>query len=213
MKPNFIIDKAFECVKSICKRYNIDESHAMYHSMTVLNNAKTLYNNLKLENSFLEEKHLLIICVSAIVHDMCDHKYMDVMLGVSEIRSYLTSDYISNHDFEIISDIILHMSYSYVKRMGFFSFTDPAQTMAYNIVREADMLASYDFDRCVIYGVYMSNYSYSMSVEMAVNLFEMRMMTYLDDNMFTFEFSKSQARILHVKAEGVLESLKKMKTE
>ena len=79
---DLLLNQCFLCVIEMCKQYNIDESHAIKHSLDVLSFAKHLCTD--------EVSHQIrVIYVSAIVHDMCDKKYIDEDIGTAEIRKYL----------------------------------------------------------------------------------------------------------------------------
>ena len=45
-----IIVKAFELVMVLCKKFNIDESHSLKHSMEVYNFALRIYEDEKIMN-------------------------------------------------------------------------------------------------------------------------------------------------------------------
>ena len=78
---------------------------------------------------------------------MCDKKYMDEKEGIKEIEKFLESK-LSDDEINIILSIITTMSYSTVKANGYPDLG--FYQTAYHIVREADLLSAYNFDRCVI---------------------------------------------------------------
>ena len=70
------------------KKYNIDESHDISHSMDVLHFANDIYEQqVYLYPPLKDYKNVIQIC--ALLHDMCDKKYMDEKTGSQEIFSYL----------------------------------------------------------------------------------------------------------------------------
>ena len=145
-----LINSGFKYVIETSKKYNIDESHALKHSMEVYGFANRIYES-ELKNNIELENQREIICMAAIGHDMCDKKYMDEKEGIENYKKYL-SEFVSSEKLEIIGKIIGTMSYSKVKANGYPELGE--YQLAYHIVREADLLAAYDIDRCVMYSMY-----------------------------------------------------------
>ena len=143
--------------------------------------------------------------MAAIGHDMCDKKYMNEQEGILRYQKYLSPIMIPR-DLEIMGKIISTMSYSKVKVNGFPELGD--YQLAYHIVREADLLAAYDLDRCVIYKMYHNNVDYNYALKDAFQLFDNRVLKMRDDNLFTTDFAKRESKILHEKAVKELENLK-----
>ena len=200
---NKLINIAFNYVILTSKQMHIDESHALKHSMDVFNFATQIYNSeIKNNPSLIYQKE--IISISAILHDMCDKKYMDEKEGLYNINNYL-SNYISNSEINSISNIISTMSYSKVKQHGYPELGDIQ--MAYHIVREADLLAGYDVNRCIIYGIMRENLEYTDSVIRASQLFDERMFNYRSDNLFITEFSINKSIYLENESKQQLDNL------
>ena len=200
---NKLINIAFNYVILTSKKMYIDESHALKHSMDVFNFATQIYNSeIKNNPSLIYQKE--IISISAILHDMCDKKYMDEKEGLYNINNYL-SNYISNSEINSISNIISTMSYSKVKQHGYPELGDIQ--MAYHIVREADLLAGYDVNRCIIYGIMRENLEYTDSVIRASQLFDERMFNYRSDNLFITEFSINKSIYLENESKQQLDNL------
>ena len=145
-----ILNKLFGFVMSLCATHKIDESHGLSHSMDVLNYAHDIYEVEKEIHPELVD-HEDIIYISAVLHDMCDKKYMNEVEGLKRIEDFIEKD-IDTERKEIILKIISTMSYSIVKKNGFPNLG--IYQNAYHCVREADILSAYDFDRCVIYDMY-----------------------------------------------------------
>ena len=198
-----IIVKAFDLVLILCKKFNIDESHSLKHSMEVYNFALKIYEKEVITNQFLKQQKDIII-LSAILHDTIDKKYVSEDLGIKEIREYMKS-YISFEKLDIIFKIITTMSYSKVKKNGFPSLNE--YQLAYHIVREADLLAAYDIDRCIMYSMYTKNINYLLSLDMAVILFENRVLQHRKDKLFITKFSKKLSLQLHKKAKKDIDIL------
>ena len=69
------INGAFEIVKYLSRKFDIDDSHAMKHSIEVFKFATKIYNSEVTLNPCLQKHHNIIV-IAAILHDMCDKKYM-----------------------------------------------------------------------------------------------------------------------------------------
>jgi len=156
-----LLNALFKFVIQTSKKYNIDESHALKHSMEVHYISSKIYENELPANPLLADQ-LNIILASSILHDMCDKKYMDQTKGIEDIKIFL-SDKISPTENSVVQKIISTMSYSTVKKDGYPLLGD--YQMAYHIVREADLLAAYDFDRCVMYQMFHNNDNYEDSLK------------------------------------------------
>ena len=65
--------------------------------------------------------------------------------------------------------------------------------MAYHVVREADLLAAYDIDRCIIYKMYHDNMDYPTALKDAFDLFDKRVLKHIDHHLFTLDYSKKLA--------------------
>jgi HD superfamily phosphodiesterase len=198
-----IIIKAFDLVLLLCKKFNIDESHSLKHSMEVYNFALRIYESEVVENPYLEQQKDIII-LSAILHDTIDKKYVSEEEGIKEIREYM-NPYITSEKLDIIFQIITTMSYSTVKKNGFPLLNE--YQLAYHIVREADLLAAYDIDRCIMYSMYTKNTNYVLALDAAVILFENRVLQHRKDKLFITKFSKKQSLQLHKKAEKDIDIL------
>ena len=79
------------------------------------------------------------------------------------------------------------MSYSYVKLYGFPSDLGEYET-AYHIVRESDLLSSYDFNRCLSYGMHKTN-NFKIAYDEALELFKKRMFKYHSEQLFLSNYS------------------------
>ena len=190
-----LLTKLFNYVLLTVSKYNIDESHGLSHAMDVLICANKIYNIESANNPTIKH-HEKIIYVSSILHDMCDKKYMDQKQGIDDINDFILSlkdeqdiNIITDSEKDVINKIVTTMSYSYVKQNGFPNLGE-YQT-AYNIVREADLLCAYDFDRCMIYQMYKKQFSLEDSYLDAVTLFDNRMFKHYDDGLLLTEYAKN----------------------
>jgi len=191
-----ILNQSFRFVVLTKTKLNIDESHSLKHSMEVLHYAKEIYKNEKKNLPLLREQ-LGIIYSSAILHDMCDKKYMNETEGLTNINKYM-KDYMSTRELETMSKIISTMSYSTVNKNGYPDLGE-YQT-AYHIVREADLLAAYDIDRCIIFGMEVEKLDYTDSLNRASDLFIHRVLKYRDDGLFVTDYSKQKSEQLHLQS-------------
>jgi HD superfamily phosphodiesterase len=187
-------NQAFYCVMDFTRRYNIDESHSLKHSIEVMRFAENIYVSELAANPQLERQKDIILA-SAILHDMCDRKYVkDEDGAIAELREFM-KDFFTDADFDVVVSIITTMSYSKVKKNGYPDLGE--YQLAYHIVREADLLAAYDIDRCVIYGMAVDKMTYTMAVERATVLFADRVLKYRDDGLFLTAWSQAKSLELH----------------
>jgi len=156
-----------------------------------------------------------IIYVSSILHDMCDKKYMDQHEGIESINTFIGSlkddvnmPVITVGEEKVINDIISTMSYSYVKANGFPDLGE--YQIAYNIVREADLLCAYDFDRCMIYQMYNNKYSLEDAYRDGVKLFDIRIFKHNDDGLLLTEFAKNNYKPLETKSRHQISHWKRL---
>lgn len=186
-------------------KYQIDESHGLSHSMNVLHFANNIYEAEKKNHPILEGQ-AKVIFVSAIIHDMCDKKYIDEAEGLYNINSFL-DDKLTREEIDITKQIINTMSYSKVKKYGFPDLHE--YQMAYHVVREADLLSAYDFDRCMLYKIHNEqNQKPQNNNEMnildafndASELFNNRVLKHNLDGLFITDYSKHHYLPLHIEA-------------
>jgi hypothetical protein len=202
-----LVNRAFQFAIIGSEKYHIDESHAVRHSLDVYHYALQIYNSELPKQPYLVEQQP-VIYASAILHDMCDKKYMDESYGLNEIREHM-KDYMTTEDLHAMSSIISTMSYSKVKRVGYPDLGD--YQMAYHIVREADLLSAYDVTRSFIYQMMHERYQYTQSLEVVNELFDKRIFNYIPDDLFITEFSKQKARELHLQSKDELLYLQELR--
>lgn len=199
-----LINHGFKYVVDKSNHYKIDESHALKHSMEVYGFAKRIYQSEVKNNPYLQEQRE-IIYMAAIGHDMCDKKYMNEKEGILEYKNYLTG-YMSTDYLEIMGKIIETMSYSKVKINGYPKL-DKYQ-LAYHIVREADLLAGYDIDRCVMYSIHKENLEYNEGLNRAIEIFNNRVFRMRQDRLFITKYAINESFKLHKNAKTYIKSLK-----
>ena len=191
-----LISSLLEFVSFTSRKYAIDESHGLGHSMDVLVNAHAIYSSEVIKNSFLRDQERLIY-TSAIIHDMCDRKYMNPDEGIHSIESFL-NDKITKKEIDITKQIISTMSYSKVKKNGFPELKE--YQLAYHIVREADLLAAYDVDRCIIYNMNCLGGSLMTAYSDAKKIFENRIFKHFEDELFITDYSREKGKELEIQA-------------
>jgi hypothetical protein len=202
-----LITKLFHFVVLTSKKYNIDESHGLSHSMNVLHFAHDIFEAEKYRHPILQQQER-IVYVSAIIHDMCDKKYMDEDEGIYNIN-YFLEDKLTPQELDITKRIIRTMSYSKVKKQGFPELHE--YQMAYHVVREADLLSAYDFDRCMLYNMHVQETdpkhrekADDIKIMDAFNdaheLFYRRVLQHREDNLFVTEYAKHNYLPLHINA-------------
>ena len=201
-----LLNYLFNFVMITSKLFNIDETHALKHSMDVYYFSNKIYESELANNTFLIN-HKKIIDTSAILHDMCDKKYIDEKEGIKEIKNFLQQE-ISDEDCETIITIISTMSYSTVKKNGFPLLYE--KQMAYHIVREADLLASLDFDRCMAYKMLKLNGNIHDAFIDAEKLFNERMFKHNLDNLYITDYAKNKDLILQNNANLRINNWKKI---
>ncbi len=191
-----LLTKLFNYVLLASTKYNIDESHSISHSMNVLNFASELYQSELSKSPYISE-HERIIYASAILHDMCDKKYMNEIIGLLEIEDFLKPE-LEMYEINATKKIISTMSYSTVKKNGFPDLG--IYQKAYNIVRESDLLAAYDFDRTMIYQIKRNNNNIEEAFKNSNQLFENRVLKHIDDNLITSDYGVKKALLLQYQA-------------
>lgn len=234
------LKKMFTYIALMSKKYNIDESHGVKHSMDVVQFAHNIYMSEIIKQQQLQELKQLqeikqlqelkqlqkkelkqlqkelkqlqpqlqpqlqeqekVIYSAALLHDMCDKKYMDENEGIQQLESFIGESF-SLEELNATKDIITTMSYSKVMKTGVPVFPNLGKwQFAYHIVREADLLAAYDFDRCMIYQMEKLNGNFDTALEDAKMLFDKRVLNHFKHNLFQTEKGKELGQTLHINA-------------
>jgi hypothetical protein len=187
-----LVNQLLYFVLATSKKYNIDESHGLTHSINVLHFANELFEYESVLHPRIKN-HDKIIYISAALHDMCDKKYMDVNDGIHDIEEFLQDKLVPN-EINIVKQIVSTMSYSKVKKDG-FPHLGQFQN-AYNIVREADLLTAYDFDRCIVYNMHCKGNNIDSAFNEAYDLFHTRVFQHENDGLLTTDYSKAKHIVL-----------------
>jgi HD superfamily phosphodiesterase len=188
-----LLAKLFNFILLTSAKHNIDESHGLCHSMNTL-----LFSNKIFESEAIHTPQLLeqerVIYVSALLHDMCDKKYMNENDGIRDIEDFLECK-LKPTEIEATKNIISTMSYSTVKKNGFPDLKD-YQT-AYHIVRESDLLAAYDFDRAMLYHIHMNKADAKTAFVNSRQIFMERILKHNEDELFITKSGRRESVILH----------------
>lgn len=201
-----LINYSLNYVINTTHKLNIDESHGLKHSLEVLHYAEEIYNSEVIKYPFLE-KQKEIIYTSAILHDMCDKKYMDQEKGIVMIKDHMKI-HMNKEQLEIMEKIISTMSYSTVKKNGFPELGE--YQLAYHIVREADLLSAYDIDRCLIYSLNFEKLDYFNALKRVIKITHNRILKYRSDKLFVTNYSKNKSFKLHAETMKKVNKLEKM---
>lgn len=203
------LNRIFKFITATCNLYNIDESHGIRHSIDMLRMTKNILNEEKVKFDYLNNKEH-IVYTSALLHDMCDHKYMEPEEGINNIKSFLIDNKYNNHDISTIVRIMNTMSYSKIKKNGYpFNENDTQEFIKmFHIVREADLMCAYEVERCVIFDVFSNKNNFVSSYDKANELFKKRMFKHYDDNLFTTSYALREGKNLELDAKLKLDELK-----
>jgi len=209
-----LLSRLIQFVIVTCSKYRIDESHGLSHSMNILHYADNIYHSELIKHPSLKKQER-VIYVSAIIHDMCDKKYMNEEEGIKNIEDFLKES-ITADEIETTKKIISTMSYSKVMKQGFPRLETAEKQLAYHVVREADLLTAYDFDRCMIYHMYTqqhqqkpetnTNISIETTFENAVKIFDSRVFRHNDNGLLITEYSIRESRQLETVAHQRIQS-------
>jgi len=189
------LNDLFTFVLMMTKKYNIDPSHSEGHSMDVIRFADENYRSQLDMFPHLQDQ-TNVIYTSAVLHDMCDKKYMNQDEGIKNIDLFL-KDKLNEEELYYTKRIMETMSYSTVKKYGYPDL-GPYQ-MAYHVVREADLLSSYNFDRSVIYHLNRGN-SLTSSYCNALELFDNRVFNYHSDKLLLSDYAQQMSVPLSITA-------------
>jgi HD superfamily phosphodiesterase len=188
-----LLTKLFNFILLTSIKHNIDESHGLSHSMNTLLFANKIFESEVIRKPQLMEQER-IIYVSALLHDMCDKKYMNENEGIHDIEDFLQYK-LQPIEIEATKNIISTMSYSTVKKNGFPDLKE-YQT-AYHIVRESDLLAAYDFDRAMLYHMHVNKSDAMTAFTNSRKIFMDRVLKHNDDELFITESGRRESVVLH----------------
>lgn len=204
-----MIHSARPFIKTMCKKFNIDESHGIKHSERVVQLINILLKDSQIDITE-EQRHMAIM--AAALHDLCDHKYVDESVGSALIKTWLIDEQLwkTNVADSLIS-IITTMSYSKLKKEidlnGRPVFPDHGKwQISYELARHADLLESYVVARCVIYNKHIHpDWKEDDHWQRARELFNDRVFTYVKDGWITLPGALAQVPSLEAEARRCLD--------
>jgi hypothetical protein len=204
------LEQIIRFINDTCVKYNIDDSHDLRHSLDALGWSEQLT-----KGKLLSTRASQIIHLSCLLHDMCDKKYMDEVMGLHRIRVFLKDVLEVDSDIlEAVVFIISTMSYSKVIKYGYPQFTDNDKEIeyCYHVVRNSDLLCSYDPERCINYQVRCGG-SRKEGIKKMLELFDNRILKLIHNNYINLDEAKGYAIELHDKALVEVEKYKKELSE
>jgi len=176
------MDELYAYIESLCKEYNIDESHDLQHSVRCVQWVHRLADAEPTLTTL--ERHVAVY--AAALHDMCDHKYTDVPFACRRIHAWLRSNGWTEELANVILQIITTMSYSRLRAArvdGRIVYPNHGRwQMVYHIVRHADLLEGYRVNRCYWYQKHvMPDITEDECWAKVAELFQRRTLNYVQD--------------------------------
>lgn len=183
---------SYQFVKKQSRRWGIDDSHNHLHSKEVLFWSKDIMDRLPF--SILHDDRVLIgrCCL---LHDMMDSKYVDLSV---ETEQHLVAEGHVAEDIRLMMRIMQNMSYSKIvapdkSRIRFPAWEDGRQEILFHIVREADLLSSYNLARMIEFREGMPSEQIRQEI---LDLYEIRMGCLIEDGLFYFPSTRERAKQL-----------------
>lgn len=194
--------RTLEWTEKITQQTCRDESHNHIHSQEVLYWSTRVIRALPAP---ISEREADIVFQTSLLHDFMDSKYPKHMTEIAQHWEELGYPIEIQ---EVIFDIMNTMSYSKVfypdsGKVIFPQWLEQSPyARAFHITREADLLASYNIARMIIYGrVKNPSWSNEVLCQSVHDLFEKRMRRLLENNLFYFESTTALALTLSKVAE------------
>jgi hypothetical protein len=196
-----ILHYANQIYESEIKQYPYlkNQERLIYTSAVLHDMADKKYIN---ENIGLTEIEDFLKNNELICDEECEFDYSDLDYGLLYEKQILELDTAKKHkscidlnEINMIKTIISTMSYSTVKKNGYPNLG--GYQRAYHIVREADLLTAYDFDRSIIFNMNCRNADLKQSVKNAEELFKKRVLQHNQDGLFITDYSKKKSIELH----------------
>jgi hypothetical protein len=186
------LDSIIRFIEKTCILFNIDEGHGLPHARTIL-----FYCHKMIPYYNLDERQQLTIEIAALLHDMCDKKYMNESEGIIRIEDFLLKHLgLPKIVVGDIETIILKMSYSKVQKNGYPDFTYMKYLeIPYHIVRIADLLCAYELERCMEYQK-RSGGNRKECLEKMFEIYENRISKHIEDGLINIEPAIEIARSL-----------------
>lgn len=195
---------SYKLVEKLSKVGSIDESHNEVHSKEVLYWTTKIIDTLPFK---LEQEELLLIGQCALLHDLVDSKYTDFSVEVTEhLTQYHSTDTVCN-----LLKILHTMSYSKIVSKNKISYPQWIESSdyvnVYHIVREADLLASYNIARMIKYRQNKGNFTKKQIINEVKEIYNNRMKTLVKRDLFYYKNTQDLAQALNTVALLKLELL------
>lgn len=190
-QTTFFLDPLFSSyrlMKEISRVGRIDDSHNEKHSKEVLFWTIDILRHPKTTKDPLKIK---MAAQCALLHDALDRKYAtDFSSTVSDhLQLFHTED-----EVEVMMKIMRTMSYSEIRKNGFPTWIQesPYQQL-FHIVREADLLSSYNLARMVEYRRHLGGFTDQKIKDEIVELYDRRMGRLVEHGLFVLPGSAERA--------------------
>ena len=141
-------------VREKSQYYRIDASHNLYHSHQV----KELGFVLATRDHYLNKREQEILYLACMLHDMCDSKYTPRVQAILDVSNFLKMCHVSMLTHDAVMQIITSMGYSQIVKSDgtveyplWLSTDRHGWAKVFHIVRQADLLTSYDLKRMIHY--------------------------------------------------------------
>jgi len=189
-------------VKEKSQLYNIDLSHNLHHSQQV----KELGFFIAEKDYHLNNRQNEILYLACMLHDMCDPKYTPQVQAILDVSNFLVKKCcVSMLTHDAVMEIITSMSYNQVvKPDGTVQYPYWLATeksgwgKVYHIVRESDLLTSYDLKRMVHYKCEKLQFAYSSDIlQDVLDTVDVRMSKLIEKNLFISPTAKRIASKWH----------------
>jgi len=200
------------------RRYHIDESHNHIHSRHVLYYAKEIMRRRPLLTSY----DVLVASLGSLLHDVPDGKYIPDPSGVLEhaLDHVLPESFHATRIRHDLLTMIPHLSFSKTVRLD--PVTDklvftlppaihnhPSLLESYHLVRQADLLSSYNTKRTLLYRMHKSGHSKTQDevLHEAIDLYESRMAKLRHSGLFIFPEAENVARFLEARSNRLWDTM------
>jgi hypothetical protein len=195
---------SYKLVKKLSKIGKIDNSHNHHHSKEVLFWSKKIIERLPFK---FPQKDILMIGQCAILHDLIDSKYTNFSKEVEEHLNLYHNEF----DVYFMMKIMKTMSYSKIvtpEKINYPTWIVYSKYFsAYHVVREADLLASYNIARMIEYRQNIGNYTDEEIRTETIKLYNNRMATLIKRHLFFYDTTVYLAQSLNEIATLKLELL------
>lgn len=195
---------SYKLVEKLSKVGGIDESHNEVHSKEVLFWTTKIIDQLSFK---LNKDELLLVGQCALLHDLVDSKYTDFSVEVTEhLLQFHSSETVCN-----LLKILHTMSYSKIVSKNKISYPQWIESSdyvnIYHIVREADLLASYNIARMIQYRKNKGNFTKKQIISEVKEIYNNRMKTLVERDLFYYKSTENLAQALNTVALLKLELL------